>query len=946
MYNVEEIIAVCFMNKIKVFLESILKKNEVIYKCFRFFVNEKNPVKGVMEVKIDNRWDSFPDPEKDELSSFAGRSKDIDKLSNWIVNSDGGSVLIRGFRGIGKSAFVYHAISKSRTLAQDIQKEILFIPVNFLQEFEQSSDSKLSEESEVLTRLILSLHQSKGEIDTKELFTLAISSKAEHKKEESSTKIFTMNLKQQIVWTVVITFFLFFAQPFLGDINPILNTKWLPLLPLLLPTINILYTWSNKKDEKTTHKFLLNNPNYLTLRLKEALEEYENNGYIPVFVLDELDKFFKKENNDNDAVIKIINKIIRQLKYLFTLSKARFIFIVHEEYPHWKELNQHGRPESSTYFNWDIFLSGMRLEDIEHYFDNIKRDRLGYEGKRLFKEFIYYISFESKRVFSEINQLLRDFIEYREGQPYLVIKDFKNYNSSNLNKMRMAVIEDVLDSVLDPEKGEEISFTQRNFYHKSYLILRKTAQDFMQNRFVVGHDLSTFSTNSLTTYYAALDSPDFTCVLTSEREVLQMQDKLRDFFIALQRSAFIENEDKEKRFFFKEENTKDTAIASELTFEDIDIGGLPNATQELPTESLEFKTSINNFKNVLQKLKVGLNENDEIRIATSVFRDDGVALLASTSLADRIIIENPKTHHLGEIRKIMTETPNLFKILDVDRINWLKNWISYNLPGSKSENVMVGNKQIGFKIIVANSIVFVFSQSYNRKLSSKIQSELKKALIIQLNTTRVNLNYGPSNRYLPSLNVTLDYENLDGAKHILGLITREIINKKAGVKTELLTGKEEPHFAELIDIKGKSEKSIIKDIKFSVKSQSSYWRVGVLLGQNSNDPYEPFGDTGYPLIHLHKDLNEDTIRLTTYSNGIHPPDVSGKELRISSDGVIDFHLTISSSNIIKLYVNRKSVYNTTIDLKYFNKAAILAWGDGNPGYIGVSIINYNYEEII
>ncbi|MDZ7587086.1 MAG: hypothetical protein U0946_04970, partial [Patescibacteria group bacterium] len=96
------------------------------------------PDNGILKLELDKKWDFFPDPAGKKKSFFAGRSEDVDKLVNWLFYSNGGSVLIRGFRGIGKTAFVYHSISK----ISQYGKKVLFFPVNFSENFDKNDENR------------------------------------------------------------------------------------------------------------------------------------------------------------------------------------------------------------------------------------------------------------------------------------------------------------------------------------------------------------------------------------------------------------------------------------------------------------------------------------------------------------------------------------------------------------------------------------------------------------------------------------------------------------------------------------------------------------------------------------------------------------------------------------------------------------------------------------
>jgi len=321
-----------------------------------------------------------------------------------------------------------------------------------------------------------------------------------------------------------------------------------------------------------------------------------------------------------------------------------------------------------------------------------------------------------------------------------------------------------------------------------------------------------------------------------------------------------------------------------------------------------------------------------------VFGDVGVDFLTASSLIGKIDPNDLKTHHLSEIRKLKEEKPASYKDFERNPIEWLKSWLTYNLVTCSIIDVVVGRNPLGFKISTGRSIIFVFHESYKRKFNQKIQKDLKKSTIILLNNAEIS-----SRRKAISLD--LSFKNLSGAQNLLDEILNVIQHSYSYESPQLVIGNEEHHFAKFINVKGKNNQSIISSVEFDMQSSGEYWRVGFLLGQNSSDNYEPFGTTGFPLIHLHKDIGEPNLKLTTYINGKHPPDTVGKILKMPAEGIFKVKIAINPSNIIRIFINGKSEYNNFIDSKYLNKVSILTWGDGKPEYKEVKILSYNYNEI-
>ena len=78
-------------------------------------------------IKINPNWNSSPNYDSDKIGGFyGGRDEDLKQLSNWIVNSSGGSVLVSGVRGVGKTSFVYRAINKASSLELNQRHSYIF----------------------------------------------------------------------------------------------------------------------------------------------------------------------------------------------------------------------------------------------------------------------------------------------------------------------------------------------------------------------------------------------------------------------------------------------------------------------------------------------------------------------------------------------------------------------------------------------------------------------------------------------------------------------------------------------------------------------------------------------------------------------------------------------------------------------------------------------------
>lgn len=81
----------------------------------------------------------FNNPKNTDEQYFIGRKKELDKLVDFLTRNKGGSYLVSGYRGVGKTRFVNHALKQyKRTKTEREQKKVIEVRINL------GSDSKLS----------------------------------------------------------------------------------------------------------------------------------------------------------------------------------------------------------------------------------------------------------------------------------------------------------------------------------------------------------------------------------------------------------------------------------------------------------------------------------------------------------------------------------------------------------------------------------------------------------------------------------------------------------------------------------------------------------------------------------------------------------------------------------------------------------------------------------
>jgi hypothetical protein len=94
--------------------------------------NTHPPDALILRLVEDFRFIDQPyQPEKN--TAFIGRTDQVQDLALRILFSDGGAVLVTGYRGVGKTSFVEKALAEAQRLMPlyEVEHEVRVIPINF-----------------------------------------------------------------------------------------------------------------------------------------------------------------------------------------------------------------------------------------------------------------------------------------------------------------------------------------------------------------------------------------------------------------------------------------------------------------------------------------------------------------------------------------------------------------------------------------------------------------------------------------------------------------------------------------------------------------------------------------------------------------------------------------------------------------------------------------------
>lgn len=378
---------------------------------------------------------------------YSGRNIELNMLTNEILRGKKGSILISGYRGVGKTSLVYKSLWD--VLNREDKTIIVFLNATQL---EAGFSSKIDEDSKsnprkILENLIRGLfitisreNSLNEEIKEKieELYKIATASsfgKSEELKnqksliqEKANELYIDLSLeKTQLIYvsswilSTLLQFSQFFPYDVLNKLAPLMVAFPAPIL------INLLYKKSIiSRDKESLEKDVdimyqydasLNN---LEFDLEHIHRKIESSNIKLVYVIDELDKL---ERN-------IIEEIMNYFKNLFNLSEALFIFIGGEELYDFNSINKKNsnidilRDKNYTYFTAKYFVSRPSWPDLQNYFvDIIYSNEIN--NPIDLEELERMLCFDAKNDFFDLKKYIRDKITDFDHNTDMPIIDFE-----------------------------------------------------------------------------------------------------------------------------------------------------------------------------------------------------------------------------------------------------------------------------------------------------------------------------------------------------------------------------------------------------------------------------------------------------------------------------------------------------------------------------------------
>jgi len=714
--------------------------------------------------KIHNGWDNFPSPIplKDKNSFYQDKNEETNKLAHWIKDTNGGSVLISGVRGVGKTAFVYNAIYRAQLLSKidsfyfrlinlfnfDHFKgsvisyfikqlkhplrfclgifcrvnSIIFIPVNLASLKEDDKDKRLS----LLVHLIQSYFYASPETrkQSKDLYFYAIA-KSSSESQTNSEKAISLNTnligRMPLTIGIVITLILLIA----AFINPdlefyrfleanILRSLDIRLLLTILIVIEfsfyLFFTWSKKDNLKI--EFTNSNFNYLQMSFQQLLLK-SNKTY--VFVIDEIDKLPVQGEN--------ITELLQEMKNLLTISSGRFIFITtNEYYDHigGRTTDAAPYPIVSTIFNFQIFIPQARAQDILNFLKSIIKPTLSDKEGRLVNIFAYYVYANTGGVFAKVKNTVREFLIYQNNQACLSL----NIDSFDADKKRIARLGKIFENVYNQRYSPLAS--QQRYQHRRHEALFSVLQEVIK--------------------LASLGSENFSitklCETHIERGYKYLSEREKELIRKDTRALLEDIKQRAKLgeeipYNLPENDTDDFVLSLTLNQIQPNIDGVPSNRDELTEKEKELKSQIKKISEMASKYASNLDV-DIKEIISNFNEGDWTKYEAAEDLAKSF--DPRKVVSQIEVQNRIEEMSEIYDKL-IDDFQFLNKYILKLLQGLEVESednirrILSSLHVDNVNRILSKSLLYKYEEKYlivsKSRTIKTLYARLKKVSISQ-----------------------------------------------------------------------------------------------------------------------------------------------------------------------------------------------------------------------
>jgi len=398
-----------------------------------------------MKIILKEDWDiqiSPPLNEEKIRGYYGGRNKEVEILANEILRGKKGSILISGYRGVGKTSLVYKSLWDLKEKDED--GNVILILINAAQlDMDVGSTSKSKEVNprriieNLIRRLYSTTHkdinldpQIQNQIDS--LYRRAIASdfrkiEGAHYQTDVSKETINETDIEHIFNEKNLIFISSWTLATILQVMPVTPYEWInKIAPLLLAFpvpfgvsilhrnyLKSIHSESEKHNMEELYEFD-NNLGNLEFDLEKLHRNIANSNKKIIYVIDELDKL--KEGQ--------VEEILDYFKNFFALSDAIFIFICGEELFNLEsKQSEKGiyRNKNYTYFTSKYFIPRPLWPDLKGFIDSIIYETLGEETGQI-ETLERALCFDSKNDFYDIKKFIKDRITSFDDQNRPIIE--------------------------------------------------------------------------------------------------------------------------------------------------------------------------------------------------------------------------------------------------------------------------------------------------------------------------------------------------------------------------------------------------------------------------------------------------------------------------------------------------------------------------------------------
>lgn len=305
------------------------------------------------------------------------------QLEAWLANSDGGAILVTGFRGVGKSTMVHNAVF---ALEQNSSNRI--IPISIVLPAEKKY-------GQVLVEIIRKLYETLShrlfwnelEIETKERIRLAY-----------NRTLLNIKCSQSLNME--------------GEFSLHIPLDWLPTAKT---------KGSRQKVEEGSYlAFLEQDAEYELIQCIEALNKSNRKNKI-VIIIDEIDKMTATQEG-----VTCFDNLLERMKNLISSTNAMFIFIAGIDiYKRWECNSQKINSLYDSLFGHHIYLPCI-WDSVKDLFDVIEDKEFVY--KPVDQAFRGLIQTGYTTILEESFQMIEDYILFKgKGLPRKILEIFNDF---------------------------------------------------------------------------------------------------------------------------------------------------------------------------------------------------------------------------------------------------------------------------------------------------------------------------------------------------------------------------------------------------------------------------------------------------------------------------------------------------------------------------------------